>query len=81
MREMSFKNKIKRLKQIQKHTSNWTDDKIVREAISSMEKLRRIKDLIEIYCIDMEDVRNHPNDYTDFEREVIGEVLLEDDSN
>lgn len=78
MSEMKFENKIKRLKQIQKHTSNWTDDKIVRDAISSMEKLHRIKDLIEIYCIDMEDVRNHPNDYTDFEREIINEVLEDD---
>ena len=76
---MSFKNKIKRLKRIQKHTSNWTDDKIVRDAISSMEKLHRVKDLIEIYCIDMEDVRNHPDDYTDFEREIIA-MVLEDDN-
>ena len=79
MREMSFKNKIKHLKRIQKHTSNWTDDKIVRDAISSMEKLHRVKDLIEIYCIDMEDVRNHPDDYTDFEREIIA-MVLEDDN-
>lgn len=68
MIEMSLENKIKNLKRIQKSMSTWTDDKIIGEAIKSMEKLQKIEQIIKDHDND-----NMPEDYwyIDKIREVI----------
>ncbi len=54
MAEMSFENKIKRLKKIQRWTSNWSDDKVVGEAIKAMEKIQEIEGIVQIHQAESE---------------------------
>lgn len=71
MAEMSFKRKIEKLKKIQKSTSNWSDDKVVGEAIKALEQIQEIKKIIADH-----DNERMPEDYWYIDR--IREVLREE---